>query len=57
MLYFSTLILASVLNPFIIWWIGDKYVLLLLQFLIIINLVVQMFRNTSFVFIDSYGLY
>lgn len=27
MLYFSTLILASVLNPFIIWWIGDKYVL------------------------------
>ena len=25
--------------------------------LIIINLVVQIFRNTSFVFIDSYGLY
>ena len=24
MLYFSTLILASVLNPFIIWWIGQK---------------------------------
>ena len=58
MLYFSTLILASVLNPFIIWWIGDKYVLpSFTVFLIIINLVVQMFRNTSFVFIDSYGLY
>ena len=58
MLYFSTLILASVLNPFIIWWIGDKYVLPSFTVsLIIINLVVQIFRNTSFVFIDSYGLY
>lgn len=58
MLYFSTLILVAVLNPFIHWWIGEKYILPPLSVaLIIINLVIQIFRNTNFVFIDSYGLY
>ncbi|MDT2644460.1 oligosaccharide flippase family protein [Enterococcus dongliensis] len=58
MIYFATLILVSVLNPFIVWWIGEKYILPSLTVtLIIINLVVQMFRNTNFVFIDSFGLY
>ncbi|REC32092.1 transporter [Enterococcus pseudoavium] len=58
MIYFSTLILVSVLNPFIIWWIGEKYILPSLTVaLIVINLVIQMFRNTNFVFIDSFGLY
>jgi O-antigen/teichoic acid export membrane protein len=58
MIYFATLILVSVLNPFITWWIGAKYILPPLTVtLIIINLVIQMFRNTNFVFIDSFGLY
>ncbi|MDT2638332.1 lipopolysaccharide biosynthesis protein [Enterococcus dongliensis] len=58
MIYFATLILISVLNSFIMWWIGKEYILPSLTVtLIIINLVIQMFRNTNFVFIDSFGLY
>ncbi|MGF2941896.1 lipopolysaccharide biosynthesis protein [Enterococcus xiangfangensis] len=58
MIYFAILILVSVLNPFIKWWIGGKYILPSVTVtLIIINLVIQMFRNTNFVFIDSFGLY
>lgn len=58
MIYFATLILIAILNPFIAWWIGEKFTLPPLTVgLIIFNLVIQMFRNTNFVFIDSFGLY
>lgn len=58
MIYFATLILVAILNSFITWWIGGKFVLPSLTVgLIIFNLVIQMFRNTNFVFIDSFGLY
>lgn len=58
LIYFSTIILSAVLNSFIHWWLGDKYLLsMVTSGLIIFNLIIQMFRNTSFVFIDAFGLY
>ncbi|EGO5190250.1 transporter [Enterococcus faecalis] len=58
LIYFSATVLIAILNPFIEWWLGAKY--LLSSFttsLIIFNLIIQMFRNTNFVFIDAFGLY
>ncbi len=58
LIFFSTVILFNVLNDFIVWWLGDSFVISeWASILVVINYAVQVYRNTSFVFIDSYGLY
>ena len=56
--YFTSVMLMVMLNPFIKVWIGSKFELpLLTVILIVINFSIQVYRNTSFVFIQSYGLF
>lgn len=56
--YFTSVILMVMLNPFIQVWIGNKFELpLLTVVLIVVNFSIQVYRNTSFVFIQSYGLF
>lgn len=58
LIYFSSIILLIVINPFISIWIGSEYVLSdVTIFLIIFNYVIQVYRNTNFIFIESFGLY
>ncbi|WP_438716886.1 lipopolysaccharide biosynthesis protein [Enterococcus sp. AZ109] len=56
--YFTTTILVAIINPFINLWVGDEYVLSnLTTGFICLNYAVQVYRNTGFVFIESFGLY
>ena len=58
LIFFSTVILFNVLNDFIVWWLGDTFVLTeMATILVIVNYAIQVYRNTGFVFIESYGLY
>lgn len=58
LIFFSTIILFNVLNDFILWWLGDTFILNeTATFLVVVNFAVQVYRNTGFVFIESYGLY
>lgn len=57
LLYFSTISMILMIQPFINIWVGKFYLLDNITFaLIILNFVITMFRNTSLVFIDAYGL-
>ncbi|MDY5577386.1 MAG: hypothetical protein SPF70_07990 [Lachnospiraceae bacterium] len=48
----------SFINPFIILWIGEDYLLQLpVVFLICLNLYMRYIRNTQLIFIDTYGLF
>ncbi|HAP8775968.1 TPA: transporter, partial [Enterococcus faecium] len=48
----------TLMNPFISLWVGAKYMLpMSTTILIVLNYSVQVYRNTSFVFIESFGLY
>lgn len=56
--YFTGIELAVLLNPFVQWWVGRANVLpKVTAWLIVINFVIQVYRNTGFVFIQSYGLF
>lgn len=58
LIFFSATVLEVVLNTFIQWWVGPKNVLTsLTATLIIINYAIQVYRNTGFVFIQSFGLF
>ncbi|AKX86564.1 polysaccharide biosynthesis protein, putative [Enterococcus durans IPLA 655] len=58
LIFFSSIFLLVLINPFISWWVGGKFVLpLSTTILIVLNYSVQVYRNTSFVFIESFGLY
>lgn len=49
--------LFILLRPFILWWLGDKFVLSQdITFLIVLNLLLQLFRLPALTFIDAYGL-
>jgi len=58
LIFFFSAITFSVINPFISLWVGKNYTLpLLTVVLIMINFVIQVYRNTNIVFIESFGLY
>lgn len=56
--YFTGIQLVILLNPFVQWWVGKPNVLpKVTAILIVVNFVVQVYRNTGFVFIQSFGLF
>lgn len=56
--FFTGIELAVLLNPFVEWWVGKSNVLpKLTALLIVVNYVIQVYRNTGFVFIQSFGLF
>ncbi|HCR2429300.1 TPA: transporter, partial [Enterococcus faecium] len=58
LIFFSSILLLTLMNPFISLWVGAKYMLpMSTTILIVLNYSVQVYRNTSFVFIESFGLY
>lgn len=58
LIYFFSTIMFSVINPFVSLWVGEDYTLpLLTVILVMINFVIQVYRNTNIVFIESFGLY
>ncbi|MGG5368570.1 MULTISPECIES: lipopolysaccharide biosynthesis protein [unclassified Enterococcus] len=58
LIFFSSVVLLNVLNPFIKLWLGPDFLLSdLNSTLIVFNFIIQVYRNTGFVFIESYGLY
>ncbi|TEA86712.1 hypothetical protein TK35_12360 [Lacticaseibacillus paracasei] len=45
------------INPFITWWVGEKYNLTFLTVVLIVaNYAIQVYRNTGFAFIEYFGL-
>lgn len=55
--FFSSVILVVTINPFISLWVGNDYELSTnTVFLIILNFIILMLRNSSIVFIDALGL-
>ncbi len=57
LIYFSSSVLITTMNLFIVFWVGESY--LLSQetiFLIICNFILLMSRNSSLVFIEAFGL-
>ncbi|KRM78174.1 transporter [Lapidilactobacillus dextrinicus DSM 20335] len=58
LIFFSAILLLTMINPFISWWIGGRFTLpLSTVVLIVFNYAIQVYRNTSFAFIESYGLF
>ncbi|EOH87787.1 lipopolysaccharide biosynthesis protein [Enterococcus pallens] len=58
LVYFTTIVLVSTINPFIDLWVGSDYILSgFTTSLICLNYSIQVYRNTGFVFIESFGLY
>lgn len=58
LIYFSSILLLVLINPFIHIWVGEDYSLPILTVtLVIVNYAIQVYRNTNFVFIESFGLY
>lgn len=58
LVFFTAVMLMSLLNPFIQWWVGGKYNLpILTVVLIVVNYAIQVYRNSGFAFIESYGLF
>lgn len=58
LVFFTAIELQVVLNAFVQWWVGKANVLpSLTATLIVINYVIQVYRNTGFVFIQSFGLF
>ncbi|MBO0454300.1 lipopolysaccharide biosynthesis protein, partial [Candidatus Enterococcus murrayae] len=56
LIFFSSVVLLNVLNPFIKLWLGPDFLLSdLNSTLIVFNFIIQVYRNTGFVFIESYG--
>ncbi|KRN21636.1 lipopolysaccharide biosynthesis protein [Lacticaseibacillus camelliae] len=56
--FFTGIELLVLLDPFISWWVGKGNVLpKVTALLIVINYVIQVYRNTGFVFIQSFGLF
>lgn len=55
---FCSIILFVMINPFIKIWLDESYVLNInIVFFICLNLYMRFIRNTSLVFIDTYGLF
>lgn len=58
LIYFFSTIMFNLINPFISLWVGKSYTLpVLTVILVMINFVIQVYRNTNIVFIESFGLY
>lgn len=58
LIFFSAIELEVVLNAFIRWWVGSENLLpSLTATLIVFNYTIQVYRNTGFVFIQSFGLF
>ena len=54
----STTMLFILINPFIEMWVGDSYKLnTWIVLFICINLYMRLIRNTTIIFIDTYGLF
>lgn len=55
---FSTIFLYNLLNPFIIWWLGEKYLLLDLTFIVLIfNFYMSGMKNIILIFKSKAGLF
>ena len=53
-----SIMLFSFINPFIMLWIGESYLLQLpIVFIICLNMYMRYIRNTQLIFIDTYGLF
>lgn len=58
LVFFTTTMLLTMINPFITWWVGGKYNLTFLTVVLIVaNYAIQVYRNTGFAFIESFGLF
>ncbi|MGH1749644.1 lipopolysaccharide biosynthesis protein [Enterococcus raffinosus] len=58
LIYFFSVITFNVINPFVSLWLGKSFTLPLMTVtLVMINFVVQVYRNTNIIFIESFGLY
>lgn len=58
LVFFTTTMLLTMINPFITWWVGAKYNLpFLTVMLIVANYAIQVYRNSGFAFIESFGLF
>lgn len=58
LIYFFSVMMFSLINPFISLWVGEKYILSMTTVvLIMINFIIQVYRNTNIIFIESFGLY
>lgn len=57
LIYFSSSVLLTTMNLFIVFWVGESYLLSQSTlFLIISNFVLLMSRNSCLVFIEAFGL-
>ncbi|WP_407856663.1 lipopolysaccharide biosynthesis protein [Enterococcus hailinensis] len=58
LVYFFSILTFSLINSFVSIWVGKNYLLPQLTVaLIILNFIIQVYRNTNIVFIESFGLY